>query len=347
MNRGPNVVSPRTEKGIDMDCSMPFLVGTAGDTGYGLGEGRDSTIGSLSNCNVFMRSILLGMFFCLFFVGCTENGELPKIDLVEAESTIQKLADGFKNPEGPAVDSNGNVYFSDLGNNRIHKWSVTEKKLSIFHEESFGVLGLYFDNEDNLYACQRGKGRIVSIAFNGKETVLASEYEGKPFKKSNDLWVDPKGGVYFTGREPLQQNSGYVFYIPPNRKNVVRVADDYQKPNGIIGSRDGKMLYLTDRKAKKTYTHKINADGTLSDKKFFANVGSDGMTLDERGNLYVTTDVVHVFNPDGKEIARVEVPEKPSNLCFGDKDGRTLFITAGKSFYSVKMSVAGMYGPGR
>lgn len=125
------------------------------------------------------------------------------------------------------------------------------------------------------------------------------------------------------------------------------MADDYQRPNGIIGTRDGKTLFITDRKSKKTFTYKINADGTLSNKKLFADVGSDGMTLDEKGNLYLTTDAVLVFNPDGKEIAKIQIPEKPSNLCFGDKDSKTLFITARKGFYSVKMSVAGMYGPGR
>jgi len=300
---------------------------------------------SLYSRNVFMGFIILVTLFSLLLPGCTENGDLSKVDLLESGSTIQKLADGFKFAEGPAVDSKGNVYFSDIGNNRIHKWSVAEKKLSTFREESFGILGLYFDKKDNLYALQRGKGRIVSIAPNGQEKILAEEYNGKPFNKANDLWVDPKGGVYFTGREPLRQNSGYVFYITPDRKDVIRVGDDYQKPNGIIGSKDGQILYISDYKDKKIYAYKINADGTLSDKKLFANLGSDGMTLDEQGNLYVTTKAVHVFSPDGKEIAMIKVPERPSNLCFGDKDSRTLFITAGKSFYSVKMSVAGMHGP--
>jgi gluconolactonase len=297
-----------------------------------------------------MRNLVFVSFFLLFLAGCTENADLSKEDLVESGATIQKLAGGFKYTEGPAVDAEGNVYFSDIRNNRIHKWSVAEKKMSTFRENSFGISGLYFDKDDNLYACQRAKGRIVSIAPDGKETVLADEYNGKPFNKGNDLWVDPKGGVYFTGRypdhSPLRQYNGYVFYITPDRKNVIRVVDDYHKPNGIIGSKDGQILYITDRKSKKTYTHKINADGTLSDKKFFASVGSDGMTLDEKGNLYVTTDAVHIFSPDGKEIAVIKVPETPSNLCFGDKDSRTLFITAGKGFYSVQMAVAGMYGPG-
>ena len=107
------------------------------------------------------------------------------------------------------------------------------------------------------------------------------------------------------------------------------------------------MLYVPDRETKKTYNYSISPDGTLSDKRIFADVGSDGMTLDEKGNFYVITDAVHVFNPSGEEIAVIQIPERPSNLCFGGPDRKTLFITAHTGFYSVDMSVAGMPGPNR
>lgn len=139
----------------------------------------------------YIRSVTL---LLLFLAGCAEKGDLSKEDLVVSGARVQKLADGFKFTEGPAVDAEGNVYFSDIPNNRIHKWLVAEKKLTTFRENSFGINGLYFDKDGNLYACQSAKGRIVSIASNGKETVLAGEYNGKRFNKPNDLWVDPKGG---------------------------------------------------------------------------------------------------------------------------------------------------------
>jgi gluconolactonase len=109
------------------------------------------------------------------------------------------------------------------------------------------------------------------------------------------------------------------------------------RPNGVIGSPDGKMLYVADHGAGKTYVYKINQDGTLSDKKIFVEQGSDGMTIDQYGNVYLTGKIVSVYNPSGKLIQTIEVPETPSNVCFGGKDKKTLFITARKSLYSIRM----------
>jgi len=298
-----------------------------------------------------MRYLTLIGLFSFILVACDENKDLPQHSLFLPGAKVQKVAEGFSYTEGPAVDLEGNIFFADLGDNKIYKWAVLDNKISIFLENSYGISGLFFDGDGNLYACQRDKGRIISIAPNGTQVVLASEYHGKPFYKANDVWVDPKGGVYFTHREdnplPNEKYGGHIFYITPNKKNVIPVASDFKKPNGIIGTKDGKNLYVSDRKTQKTYRYKIDSNGNLTEKQLFANVGSDGMTLDSKGNLYVTTDAVLVFNSDGKEINNIQIPERPSNLSFGGKEGNKLFITAGTGLYVLEMAVAGMFGPKR
>ena len=117
--------------------------------------------------------------------------------------------------------------------------------------------------------------------------------------------------------------------------------DDLVKPNGVVGTADGKLLYVADAGDGKTYVYRIQPDGSLTGRKLIARIGSDGMTLDEKGNLYLTRGVVHVYSPDGKEITTIEVPEAPANVCFGAKDRRTLFITARKGLYSLRMTVRG------
>jgi len=287
--------------------------------------------------------VVLMLFFGVVSLNADESGA----DLVAPDAKVQKLADGFTFTEGPAVAANGDVYFTDIPNNRIHKWSVADQKLSTFREDSGGANGLYFARDGNLYACQGAKGRVASIGKDGKTVeVLADKYNAKGFNKPNDLWIDSKGGVYFTdpnyGRQPHKQDGEHVYYLSPDRKKVVRVVSDMKRPNGIIGTTDGK-LYIADPGSRKTYRYKINEDGTLSDKKLFVESGSDGMTLDSKGNLYITRGEVKVFSPDGKPIRSIAVPEGPSNVCFGGKDGKTLFITARKSFYSIRMAVAGMH----
>jgi gluconolactonase len=260
-------------------------------------------------------------------------------DAVSFESQVRELSGGFQFTEGPAVDKDGNIYFTDIPGNKIHKWSV-DGKLSTFIENSEGANGLYFDKEGNLAACL-SVGKIASFDPQGKKTILAAEYNGKPFNSPNDLWVDPNGGVYFTdprygSRDNLPQDGEHVYYLSADRKNLVRVIADMTRPNGVLGTPDGKILYVADQGAGKTYSYKINPDGTLSDKKLFAEVGSDGLTLDSFGNVYLTGDAVFIYNPSGKLIGTIKVPQTPSNMCFS-KDKKTLFITARKSLYSVRM----------
>lgn len=266
--------------------------------------------------------------------------------VVAPGAQVQKLAGGFQFTEGPAADAKGNVYFTDIPNNRIHKWSL-DGQLSTFRENSGGSNGLYFDKDGNLLACEGGGRRLVSIDAQGKVTSLIDKYQGKRFNSLNDLWIDRKGGIYFTDprygrRDGMEQDGEHVYYLSPDRKKVARVIDDMVRPNGVIGTRNGKLLYVADHGAGKTFVYEINKDGTLSNKKLFASEGSDGMTIDNRGNIYLTTRAVAVYNKEGEKIETIDVPEGPANVCFGGKDKKTLFITARTSLYSVRMRVKGL-----
>ena len=267
--------------------------------------------------------------------------------IVAPGAEVEKVVDGFGFTEGPAVNSKGDLYFVDDPNSKIHFWSVAEKKVSTFVEASQHANGMYMAPNDDLYVCEGGSGSVVSYTPDGKRTVVADKFEGKPFNKPNDLWIAPNGGIYFTdpvyGRDfKVVQDGEHVYYILPDRSKVLKVVTDMIKPNGLVGTPDGKTLYITDQVAGKVWRYKIAVDGTLSDKTLFAGIGVDGMSIDNRGNVYITEKEVIVFSPEGKEIQRIKVPEVPSNVCFGGPDFKTLFITARKSVYSIRMNVHGV-----
>ena len=291
------------------------------------------------------------LVFLIGAAGCEDavwmrGPERPKtIPIVDGGVEVEKLAGGFSFTEGPAADVEGNVYFTDIPNNRIHKWSV-EGKVSVYKENTGGANGLFFTEDGDLLACSGGNGVVMRIDKDKDVYVLADKFRGRKFNSPNDLWIDPKGGVYFTdprygSRENLPQSCEGVYFIRQSGE-VMRVVDDMVRPNGIIGTADGRRLYITDHGGGKTWVYDIKRDGMLTKKKLFVERGSDGMTIDEDGNIYLTTDAVEVFNDKGELVERIEVPERPANVCFGGRDRRTLFITARTSFYSVKMQVKGI-----
>jgi sugar lactone lactonase YvrE/peroxiredoxin/uncharacterized GH25 family protein len=271
----------------------------------------------------------------------------PKeVGIIAAGAKVEKLAGGFIFTEGPVADANGDVYFTDIPNNRIHKWSA-DGNVKTIRENSGGANGLKIDDKGNLYVCEGGNRRITRIDPNGNVTVLCDNYKGKKLNSTNDLWRDKKGGIYFTDpyygprRENMELPGEYVFYLPPDLNQPVLVIDDLNRPNGIVGTKDGKLLYVADHAGDKTWVYKINAEGTLSDKELFAPMGADGITLDEKGNLYLTGKGVTVLDPQGNKIDYINVSYQTSNVCFGGKDNDTLFITARKFLFSIKMNVKG------
>jgi gluconolactonase len=271
--------------------------------------------------------------------------------LIAPGSQLQKLADGFKFTEGPSVDAKGNVYFTDQPNDRILKWD-TDGKLSTFLEPCGRANGLCFGPDGRLWICADEKNELwVMDMATKKHTVVIKEYKGKLLNGPNDVWVRPDGGLYFSDpfykrdywkRGPIEQDQQAVYYLTPDAKTLTRVAGDLKQPNGLVGTPDGKTLYVADIGANKTYVYTIEKDGTLADKKLFCSQGSDGMTLDEKGNVYFTGKGVQVYEKTGKKIQQIDVPEGwTANVCFGGADMKTLFITASTKLYSIKMNVKG------
>ncbi len=268
-------------------------------------------------------------------------------EIVAPDAEVTEIASGYSFTEGGARDSEGNVYFSDIPNNRVHLWDAQSNMVSLFLEDSQGANGCWIDEEGNLIVAQ-GRGRQISkINADGKREVLVDNYMGKKFNSPNDLWIDEDGGIYFSdprygqNREDMELDGEQVFYLSPGGEKVTQVTDDLVRPNGLIGSLDGKILYIADHGGGKTYAYDVGENGSLTNKRLFAPEGSDGVTIDEKGNIYLTTDAVKVYRPDGSFLQEIKVPKRPSNVCFGGKNGKTLFITARQSVYSLAMQVHG------
>lgn len=261
---------------------------------------------------------------------------------------LKKLGGGFLFTEGPAADGNGNVYFTDDPNDRIVRWNAEDGTFSDWLKPAGRSNGTYFDKSGNLVTAAADKGELWSIAPDKAVTVLVTNFDGKVFNGPNDLWIRPDGGIYFTDPDfhssqarSKQVDGEHVYYVTPDHKTVRRVATDFIKPNGIIGTSDGKVLYVADYVAGETYAYDINPDGGLTNKRLFCKVGSDGMTIDAEGNVYLTRNGVVVVDKAGKRIGRIDVPETPTNVTFGGKDNDLLFITATASVYGLKMRVKG------
>lgn len=269
-----------------------------------------------------------------------------RFELIEPDAEIVQLAGGFQFTEGPAADADGSVFFSDIPNRRIHKWSV-DGELSTYREDLGATNGLFFDPNGSLVVCEMEHRQVSRLDPDGTRTLLADAYARKKLNTPNDLWVDPRGGVYFTdpyyGEQPetLEQYGFHVYYITPGDHSVVRVLNDLKGPNGIIGTADGRLLYVGDAGANKTYVFRIEPDGSLTGRRLFAPEAYDGLTLDEQGNLYVTGKGVNIYSPEGRLIGSIDPPEQPANLTFGGPDRRTLFMTARTGLYSLRMKVRG------
>ncbi|WP_420147916.1 SMP-30/gluconolactonase/LRE family protein [Spirosoma sp.] len=304
--------------------------------------------------NQFQRSI----FFTatLFtFSGYVFGQSVPSISdsvsVVAPGATLQKISSQFSFTEGPAPDKKGNIFFTDQPNDKIWKYD-TDGKLTLFMDKTGRSNGLYFDKKGNIISCADEKDELWSISPDKKVTVLLTDFKGQRMNGPNDLWIDPKGGIYMT--DPYYQRDYWerkkpdidgqkVYYLPKGAKEAILVDGDFQQPNGIVGTPDGKNLYVADIRANKTYKYQINPDGTLANRQLFVSQGSDGMTLDSEGNLYISGRGVTVYDPTGKKIGNIPVPSRwVANFCFGGKDRKTLFITATESVYTLPMRVKGV-----
>lgn len=303
----------------------------------------------------------ISLFLCLCSTGWCGGDEI-----VPKGAKLEKLWSEGSFTEGPAYGPGGCIYFSDIGN-RIMKYDPKSGKTTVYREPSGRANGLIFDTKGRLIACEGantgGKRRISITEVDGTVKTLADNWMGKKFNSPNDLTIDKKGRVYFSdpryvGDEPLEIDTESVYRIDPDGK-VTQVITDVQKPNGIILSPDMKTLYLAENhptKKRLLLAYPLKDDGTVGPQKILHDFGQDrgvdGMTIDIKGNIYATAGSgkkagVYIFSPQGKKLTVIGTPETPSNCCFGGKDHKTLYVTAGVSLYRIELNIPGfaLYWP--
>lgn len=296
-------------------------------------------------------SLIMRLYLCLLSIFFTGSLLAQTKAPIFVQDSLKLISSEFKFTEGASVDKQGNVFFTDQPNDKIWKYD-TNGKLSLYMDKTGRANGTYFDKKGNLIVCADENNEIWSIDKNKKITVLFSDFEGKKVNGPNDIWLDAKGGIYFTDpyyqrdywtRKSSELTGEKVYYLPKGQKTAIVVADDLLKPNGIVGTPDGKFLYVADAKAGKTYKFKINPDASITDKQLVLNQGSDGMTLDRDGNIYVSGKGVNIYSPTGEKIGHIDVPENwVGNICFGGKNKNILFITASKSLYILPTTTKGI-----
>lgn len=324
---------------------------------------------------------------------------------VASDAVVTKLATlptesytvGTPFTEGAVRAPNGDVYFVDQNSNKILKWSVADKKLSVFMHPAGYANGMTIDKNGKLIACADERNELWEISLNETKSIpypqplnsavgakspggnitlpaykviMDGKYNGKLLGGPNDVWAMPDNSLYFTdpyyarrwwssGRQQ-EQDVMTVYRLSPDRKTLTRALPNFLTsdgkagtPNGIIASPDGKTLYVASLGGPGTgggeiYSYAVGSDGSLTGRKLVAAFGSDGMTMDNQGNLYIcaptrTSGVTVVSIATGKQVGFIPVPETPANMCFGGADQSTLYITARTGFYSIPTKVKGAH----
>lgn len=272
--------------------------------------------------------------------------------LIQDGAEVKKVVGDCKFTEGPAYSPKGFLVFSDIPNSRIVRVDE-DGSASDFLKPSGKSNGLMYDAAGHLYVCQGEARRVVRIgAVDGKIEVLCDQFDGKKLNSPNDLALDYAGGLYFTdprygSNDGVEQPVMGVYYIDNNGKTT-RVIDSLARPNGVLVSAAGQQLIVADPNNRQVWAYPITAAGKIGDGKviFTSDAdldgnGPDGMALDAEGRIYCTYKSVVVLTPTGDLIGRIPVPEQPANCKFGGPDGKTLYITARTSLYSLSMAVAG------
>lgn len=254
-----------------------------------------------------------------------------------------KIAEGFGAIEGPAWDRAGTLYFSSLSDGRVYRWSEKEGA-RVFCQLEGRCNGLRFDKDGNLLICQPGARRLLRVTPEGKREVVVERHAGGRLNSPNDIWVAPDGGIYFTdprygkGGE-LEQDGPFVYYLAPGEKEPIAVIKGLQKPNGVVGTADGKTLFVGDPKEKKVYSYEIRENGAVAKRKLAADTKTDGLAVDDRGNLYTTGKTIRVYSPQAALVAEIEMPAGVSNITFGGENDQTLFCTSRAGIFAIAMNV--------
>lgn len=282
----------------------------------------------------------------------SQNTKLQEI--LDGNSQVEKVAEGFKFTEGPLWHPDGFLLFSDIPADTIYQWKSGEQA-SVFRRPSGKANGNTFDNQGRLISGEHGNRRVSRMEKNGKVVTIASKYQGKRLNSPNDLAVKSDGSIYFTdppyGIKSEDEELGFygVYRLTPDGKLTLLVKD-FVRPNGIAFSPDESKLYVNDSKEGHIRVFNVKSDGTLDNGRIFAEQKDadkkgvpDGMKVDTKGNVYSTgPGGVWVFSPSGKLLGVIEVPKASTNLAWGDQDYKTLYITANENIYRIRLKVPGI-----
>ena len=273
--------------------------------------------------------------------------------VVEPAAKLEQLATGMQFTEGPVwvPREGGFLVFSDIPANELKKW-VAGEGLKVFRTPSGNANGNTLDRQNRIISCEHSGRRVSRLEPNGGWVEVAAQFAGKRFNSPNDAAVKSDGTIWFTdpdyglGTGSRELEGCYVFHFDPKSGSLAAMVKDFDKPNGICFSPDEKRLYIADSgKPHHIRAFEVGGDNAISGGKVFCTIDKgvpDGIRCDSEGRLYSSAaDGVHVIATDGRLLGKILVPETPANLCFGGTDGRTLFITARKSLYSIRLKTKG------
>ena len=285
--------------------------------------------------------------------------------VVAAGAKVHLIKDGFNGSEGTITLPDGSVIFSETTANRTIKIDKNDN-VSTFLENTNGSNGMAFDSEGRLFVTQVpfGTSGIAIIYPVAAKKVLVNNYEGKPFGRANDLTVARNGGVYFTDSAnptPPQPNGlplpAALYYLPPNATKAIQILlTDVRFPNGLVLSRDEKILYLNNTNGEYVVAFDVQPDGSLKNRRNFAKYegitrneagvqvgGGDGLTMDSQGRLYAATAIgVQVFSAQGQHLGTIPTPRPPQNLSFAGADKKTLYVVGRGAASKVAMLAQGI-----
>lgn len=278
------------------------------------------------------------------------GGDSP---VIAPGAVLRQLPGEYRFTEGPTADADGNVYFTDQPNDRILRWDAGGDTVETWLQPAGRANGLFLTSNGNLLAAADEHNQLWSIAPDRTVTVLISDHAGALLNGPNDIWADARGHIWFTDplyprdyweRDPQTQRSGqHVYLLAAGSAQPIALLTDFEQPNGIIGAPDGATLYVSDIGARRTWAFTIQDDGSLTDRRLFCAMGSDGMTVDNTGNVYLTGQGVTVFSPAGERIEHIDVPQPwTANVTFGGRRHDLLFITASTAIYGIRMRVRGV-----
>jgi len=280
---------------------------------------------------------------------------------------VERLATGFRWCEGPVWFGDGRyLVWSDIPNNRLMRWEEETGAVSVFRKPSNFTNGNTRDRQGRLLSCEHGTRRVVRTEYDGSLTVLAEQFEGKRLNSPNDIVCKSDGSIWFTdppfgiqgdyeGFEAKQELPTNIYRIDPKTGKLGVAAADIKNPNGLAFSPDESKLYVVECGVSPRVINVYDVDGArLTNKRRLIDCGpgkADGFRVDVDGNLWcgwgmgsAELDGVMVFNPQGKAIGRIELPERCANLCFGGAMRNRLFMASSKSLYSLYVNTHGAVG---